>query len=123
VGLRQRMGDVVIRRLEHVPQATIEPLMRRTIAPGTVVDTEAYDSDARRSEGGDPHPTVGHAAGEWARDDEGDGGCEGPVNTLEGFWALLRSWRHPHRGLSQEKRPISVGCFACVPHVRRRGQA
>jgi len=27
-----------------------------------------------------------------ARDDDGDGFCEVHVNTMEGFWSLLRSW-------------------------------
>jgi hypothetical protein len=27
----------------------------------------------------------------------------------EGFWSLLRSWLHPHRGISQEKRLLYLG--------------
>src|SRR3954453_18464976 len=38
--------------------------------------------------------------GEYARDEDGDGFCEVHVNTIEGFWSLLRSWLRPHRGLS-----------------------
>jgi hypothetical protein len=32
---------------------------------------------------------------------DGDGFCEVHVKTMEGFWSLLRSWLHPHRGISQ----------------------
>ena len=52
----------------------------------------------RLPEWGYAHRTVCHAAGEFARDDDGDGFCEVHVNTMEGFWSLLRSWLRPHRG-------------------------
>ena len=99
------------------------PLLRRTIAPGAVVYTEEYDIYARLPEWGDTPQPVCHAAGEFARDDDGDGFCEVHVNTMAGVWSLLRSWRRPHRGISQEKLPISWGFFAFVHHVRRRGKA
>ena len=57
------------------------------------------------------HKSVCHAWGEYARDDDGDGFCEVHVNTLEGFWSLLRSWLRPHRGISQEKLPLYLGFF------------
>jgi len=119
----QRTGEVVIRMLENVQQATIEPLIRRTIAPGAVVYTDEYDIYARPSAWGYTHQTVCHAAGEFARDDDGDGFCEVHVNTLEGFWSLLRSWLRPHRGISQEKLPIYPGFFEFAHNVRRRGKA
>ena len=87
----QRAGEVVIRMLANVKQVTIGPLIERTIAPGTVVYTDEYDIYARLPEWGYAHRTVCHAAGEFARDDDGDGFCEVHVNTLEGFWSLLRS--------------------------------
>jgi transposase len=49
------------------------------------------------------HKSVNHGRGEFARDEDGDGFCEVHVNTMEGFWSLLRSWLRPHRGISQEK--------------------
>jgi transposase len=60
----QRGGEVVIRMLEDVKQVTIGPLIKRTIAPGTLVDTEEYDIYARLIEWGYGHKTVCHAAGE-----------------------------------------------------------
>jgi hypothetical protein len=53
----------------------------------------------------------------------GDGFCEVHVNTMEGFWSLLRSWRRPHRGISQEKLPLFLGFFEFVHNVRKRGKA
>jgi hypothetical protein len=42
---------------------------------------------------------------------------------MEGFWSLLRSWLRPHRGISQEKLPLYLGCFEFVHNVRKRGKA
>ena len=61
--------------------------------------------------------------GEYARDEDGDGFCEVHVNTMEGFWSLLRSWLRPHRGSSQEKLPLYLGFFEFVHNVRKRGKA
>ena len=61
--------------------------------------------------------------GEYARDENGDGFCEVHMNTLEGFWSLLRSWLRPHRGLSQQKPPLYLGFLQLVHNARRRGKA
>ena len=122
-GMLQRGGAVVIRMLEDVKQATIGPLIERTIAKGSVVYTDEYNIYRRLNEWGYNHESVCHAAGEFARDDDGDGFCEVHVNTLEGFWSLLRSWLRPHRGISQEKLPIYLGFFEFVHNVRKRGKA
>ena len=69
------------------------------------------------------HKRINHGRGELARDDDGDGFCEVHVNTMEGFWSLLRSWLRPHRGISQEKLPVYLGFFEFVHNVRKRGKA
>jgi len=45
------------------------------------------------------------------------------INTLEGFWSLLRSWLRPHRGVSQEKLPWYLGFFEFIHNIRLRGKA
>ena len=122
-GMIRRSGQVVIRMLADVKRATIEPLLRRTIDQGTVVYTDEYKIYSRLTEWGYSHRTVCHAAGEFARDEDGDGFCEVHVNTIEGFWSLLRSWLRPHRGISQEKLPLYLGFFEFVHNVRKRGKA
>jgi transposase-like protein len=122
-GMIQRTGAVVLRMLADVPQKTIGPLIKATIAPGSVVSTDEDDIDHRLTEWSYEHPTVCHAAGEFARDEDGDGFCEVHVNTREGFWSLLRSWLRPHRGVSQGKLPLDLGFFEFVHNVRKRGQA
>ena len=108
--------------LANVQQATIGPLIRATIAEGSEVHTDEYDIYSRLCEWGYDHKTVCHAAGEYARDDDGDGFCEVHVNTLEGFWSLLRSWLRPHRGIPQESLPLYLGFFEFVHNIRARGK-
>ena len=122
-GMIPRTGEIVIRMPADVQQKTIGPLIQKTITPGTVVYTDESDIYARLSEGGSTQHTVCHAAGEFARDEDGDGFCEVHVNTVEGFWSLLRSWLRPHRGISQEKLPLYLGFFEFVHNVRKRGKA
>ena len=119
----QRSDQVVLRMLANVQQATIEPLLRAIIAPGTTVYTDEYNIDSRLTDWGYEHLTVNHSEGEYARDADGDGVNEVHVNTMEGFWSLLRSWLRPHRGISQEKLPVYIGFFEFVHNVRQRGKA
>jgi hypothetical protein len=118
-----RGGHVVINRLAHVQPKTIAPDITALSVPGTRVSTDAHSIDARLPAWGYDPTRVYHGRGEFARDDDGDGCCAIPGNTLEGFWSLWRSWLRPHRGISQEKLPRDLGCFEFVPNVSKRGQA
>lgn len=123
LGMLQRNGEVVIQMVANVQHATIKPLITETIAPGSMIYTDEYDIYDSLPTWGYQHKSVNHAAGEFARDEDGDGFHEVHVNTLEGFWSLLRSWLRPHRGISQEKLPWYLGFFEFVHNVRRRGKA
>jgi transposase-like protein len=123
LGMIQRGGEVVIQMLPNVQQVTIKPVMTSTIAAGSLIYTDEYDIYNRLPEWGYAHKRVNHSAGEYARDDDGDGFHEVHVNTMEGFWSLLRSWLRPHRGISQEKLPWYLGFFEFVHNARRRGKA
>nr|WP_245536674.1 IS1595 family transposase [Thiothrix nivea] len=122
-GMIQRSGEVVIRMLANVKQTTIKPLIVETVAAGTLVYTDEYNIYSRLEEWGYAHKTVNHGAGEYARDEDGDGFHEVHVNTMEGFWSLLRSWLRPHRGISQEKLPCYLAFFESLHNIRKRGQA
>jgi transposase-like protein len=87
------------------------------------VYTDEYSIYARLCAWGYDHKSVNHGRGEHARDEDGDGFCEVHVNTMEGFWSLLRSWLRPHRGISQEKLPLYLGFFEFVHNARKRGKA
>ena len=123
LGLIQRGGQVVLHMLPNVRQATIKPIISETVAPGTLIHTDEYDIYARLPAWGYEHKTVCHASGEYAHDEDGDGFCEVHVNTIEGFWSLLRSWLRPHRGISQDKLPLYLSFFQFVHNARQRGKA
>ena len=122
-GMIQRGGEVVIRLLDNVKQKTIEPFIKETIESGALVYTDEYSIYARLERWGYGHKSVNHGRGEYARDEDGDGFCEVHVNTMEGFWSLLRSWLRPHRGIFQAKLPLYLGFFEFVHNVGRRGKA
>ena len=113
----------MLRVLENVRQVTIQPIIEKFIKPGTLVNTDEYDIYGRLTEWGYEHKSVCHSRGEYARDEDSDGFHEVHVNTMEGFWSLLRSWLRPHRGISQERLPIYVGFFQFVHNVRLRGKS
>jgi transposase-like protein len=123
LGMIQRKGEVAIFMLPNVQQVTIKPILSKVIKKGTMVYSDEYDIYDRLIEWGYEHKSVNHSAGEYARDEDGDGFCEVHVNTMEGFWSLLRSWLRPHRGISQEKLPLYLGFFEFVHNVRARGKA
>jgi len=118
----QRGGEVIIQMLSNVKQATIAPVIQKLVSPGTLIFTDEYSIYARLTEWGYGHKTVNHGQGEYARDEDGDGFYEVHVNTMEGFWSLLRSWLRPHRGISQDKLPFYLGFFEFVHNVKKRGK-
>ncbi|MBI1762868.1 MAG: DGQHR domain-containing protein [Acidobacteria bacterium] len=119
----KRDGEVVIKMLPDVQQQPLKPLITATLVPGTQVMTDEYDIYAKLPAWGYSHQTVCHSKGEYARDEGGDGFCEVHVNTIEGFWSLLRSWLRPHRGISQELLPLYLGFFEFVYNARKPGKA
>jgi len=118
----QRGGEVVVQMLSNVKQATIAPVIKKMVSPGTLIFTDEYSIYARITEWGYGHKTVNHGQGEYARDEDGDGFYEVHVNTMEGFWSLLRSWLRPHREISQDKLPLYLGFFEFIHNVRKRGK-
>ncbi len=109
--------------LATVQQKTIRPLLKQTIQVGSLIFTDDYAIYAPLEQWGVRHKTVNHAAGECARDEDGDGFHEVHVKTMEGFWSLLRSWLRPHRGISQEQLPWYLAFFEFVHNRRRQGKA
>lgn len=111
----QRGGQVVIRMLENVSQVTIQPLIQATITLGTLVLADEYDIYCRLPAWGYEHKTAYHGAREYARDEDGEGFQAVHVNTIEGFWSMLRSW-----GCSSadNRKPImSLGLFLPENHI------
>lgn len=122
LGLIEREGLVKVELLEDVKRKTIEPVITQTVKQGSKVNTDEYKI-YDWLKGQYEHKRVNHGKGEYARDEDKDGKCEIHVNTIEGFWSLLRSWLRPHRGISQEKLPLYLGFFEFVHNSRKRGKA
>jgi transposase-like protein len=91
--------------------------------PGTLVYTDEYAIYDRLESWGYVRKSVCQSAWKDARDEDGDGFYEVHVNTMAGFWSLLRSWLRPHRGVSQEQLPLYLGLFEFVHNARKRGKA
>ena len=121
LGMIQRNGCVIIRMLDNVQRKTIEPLIRKYVKAGSKVFTDEYNIYNWLSSTY-THKTVNHGKGEYARDDNGDGKHEVHVNTMEGFWSLLRPGLRPHRGISQERMPYYLGFFEYLHNIKKRGQ-
>jgi len=60
----QRCAEVAIRMLANVRQATIEPLIKAAVLPGTLIYTDEYGIYNRLDDWGYGHESVNHAAGE-----------------------------------------------------------
>ena len=119
----QRGGMVVLHMLENVKQVTIKPIVNAFVEKGSMIYTDEYDIYSRLDEWGYYRNSVCHSKGEYARDEDGDGFHEVHVNTMEGFWSLLRSWLRPHRGISQEHLPLYLSFFQAVHNIRKRGKS
>ena len=101
--------------LANVQQTTIKPIIEAAVAKDTLVHTDEYSVYARLETWGYQHKTVCHGRGEYARDEDGDGFCEVHVNTIEGFWSLLRAWLRPHRASRRTScRTTSVSSSSCT---------
>ena len=61
--MSQRAGEVVMRLREHVQPRTITPRLQATMAPGTCLDTDAYDRYRRLEPSGDAHERGCHSRG------------------------------------------------------------
>ena len=68
---------------------------------------------------GRPRATVCHAAGEWARDVDGDGIREVHVNTLEGLWTGLRNFLRMFRGVNKKYLYQYVAIFEWGFNIKR----
>jgi transposase len=89
-------------RVEHRADGpTLQQDVRRATWPMTTVNTDEWAAYAGLPALGRGHVTVCHAAGEWARDDDGDGIREVHINTQEGIWTGLRNFLGPFRGVNK----------------------
>jgi transposase len=94
-------GHVRLEVIDNADRATLEDEVEGTTLEGAMVYTDEWCGYGHVDEMRRGHAAVCHAAGEWARDDDGDGVREVHDNTLEGLWTGLRNFLRPFRGVSK----------------------
>ena len=130
----ERGGQVVIRMLANVQQATLHPIIEKTVAKGSNVYTDEYSIYARLPGLSYGHKTVCHGRGEYARDEDGDGFCEVHVNTSRAsgrsgdpgcgrIAASHRTRRAAKQKAAALSRLLPIRFFQFVHNTRRRGKA
>jgi hypothetical protein len=65
------------------------------------------------------HRTVCHSAGEWARDDDGDGIREVHCNSCEGSGAGLRTYLRQFRGVNKDNLYIYVATYETMFNAKK----
>ena len=112
-------GQVRLTVAEHSDGETLRQVVRRATWPMATVNTDEWQAYNRLPEIGRRHVTVCHSAGEWARDDDGDGIREVHDNTLEGLWTGLRNFLRLFRGVSKKYLYQYVALFEWGYNVKR----
>ena len=115
-----RAAQVRLTVERHSDGATLKRVVRRGDAGRwSAVNTDEWGGYNGLAETGRSRATVCHAAGEWARDDDGDGVREVHVNTLEGLWTGLRNFLRPFRGVSKKYLYQYVAMFEWGYNIKR----
>ena len=104
-------------------RSTSAELVDRTVEPrtkaGATVFTDEWCGSKPLKAAGRGHATVNHQAGEWARDDDGDGVREVHCNTLEGVWTGLRDFLRLFRGVNKVYLDPYVKMFEWSHNLKR----
>lgn len=97
----RQTGRLHLEVLSNADRASTE----RLVGTATTRETTLYTDESHAYQwvggSGRGHGTVCHSAGEYARDDDGDGVREVHNNTNEGIWTGLRNFLRPFRGVSK----------------------
>ena len=112
-------GRACLHVVGNSDRRTLEGLVQATTAPGAMLNTDEWRAYGRVTELGRGHVTVNHGAGEWARDDDGDGVREVHVNTMEGTWTGRRNSLRPFRGVSKWHLAGYVAIFEWAHNEKR----
>jgi len=95
----RQTGQVRLRVLLDTKGKTLVSHVHQFTQAGSQLYTDEYQSYNHVIR---PHATVCHSAGEWARDDDGDGIREVHCNTTEGLWTDVRNFLRPFKGVHKK---------------------
>ena len=91
VGMLERGGELIARVAPSRTKGAMQSLIVSRVLPGTTLNTDEFGGYKDIAHSGYRHVTVNHSAKQYAA------AAGAGVNTIEGFWALLkRDQRHPH---------------------------
>jgi transposase-like protein len=95
---------------------------REAVTAPALVNTDEWRGYARLAEVECDRAAVNHQAGEWARDDDGDGVREAHCNIRERLWTGARNLRRPLRDayVTYCGRYISICRMGAQPQARER---
>jgi transposase-like protein len=116
-------GRIRLTVTERSDGETLEAVVRRASWPMVTVNTDEWCGYNGLPEMGRSRAAVCHVAGEWARDDDGDGVREVHINTLEGLWTGLRNSLRPFRGVSKVYLDQYVAMFEWSDNIKRVNEA
>ncbi|RIX27251.1 IS1595 family transposase [Sphingomonas edaphi] len=88
LGMMERDGAVTTRVIENVRRVTLFPHICENVLPGSIINTDELVSYKSISLRGYRHQTVNHREGRYVSD------YGATVNSIEGFWALLKRGIH-----------------------------
>jgi transposase-like protein len=104
-GMVERGGDLITKVVQRTNRATIEPIIERHVAKGSVMSTDEWVAYDRLNNMGFVHGRVNHGTGEWVR-----GRCH--TNTIEGFWSHFKcAVKGTHRSVSPQHMQKYLGEF------------
>jgi transposase len=111
-------GLLRLRVVDRADGPTLRGFVRRMTWPTVLVDTDEWAAYDRLPEVARWHATVCHAAGEWARDEDGDGVNEVHCNTPEGIWTGLRTFLRKFRGANKVYLAQYVAVFLWAYNIK-----
>ncbi len=112
IGAKERGGPVRTQVIPNVKRKTLEPYVKATVKPGSIVHTDENMAYWRLPLEGYHHRTVNHRMREYVR---------GHIhtNSIEGYWAhLKRSIRGTHIAVSAQHLPKYLGEFEYRHNLR-----
>ena len=112
-------GQIRLVVCDDTKQSTIEPEVESKTKATTTLYTDESGAYNRVADTGRGHGTVCHSAGEYARDDDGDGVREVHCNTMEGIWTGLRNFLRTFRGVHKKYLAQYVAIFEWAYNLKR----
>ena len=89
----------------------IQPKIEHSTSEEIHLFTDESKAYNRAKDSGRLHSTVCHSAGEFARDDDGDGINEVHCNSCEGLWTEVRNFLRPFKGVHKRYLAQYVAIF------------